>query len=187
MISRFAAAQRTQAMARMFSSYNYRSAANPRVWMTLARAGSTVGKLEIELFANHQPSLSENFQQLCKEAAPRNFIGTTFSTGLPGHGVHGGAIAGDAENQGADCMRLPDENLELRHHKRGIVSLTNDGIHSNGSQFMITFDQAHYLDGYNNVVGEIVGGDYVLSQLEADCGRNGKIASEWSVTQVGHA
>eukprot|EP00356_Strombidium_inclinatum_P006187 CAMPEP_0170479486 /NCGR_PEP_ID=MMETSP0208-20121228/706_1 /TAXON_ID=197538 /ORGANISM="Strombidium inclinatum, Strain S3" /LENGTH=163 /DNA_ID=CAMNT_0010751889 /DNA_START=1 /DNA_END=492 /DNA_ORIENTATION=+ len=163
MISRFAATQRTQAMARMFSSYNYRSATNPRVWMTLARGGSTVGKLEIELFAQHQPSLSANFQALCKTDAPRNYVGSAFKTGLQGHGVQGGAIVGDDSNQGADCMRLPDENLELRHHKRGMVTMTNDGIHSNGSEFMVTFDQAHHLDGYNNVVGEIVGGDYVLS------------------------
>ena len=58
-------------------------------------------------------------------------------------------IEGDAENLGAGDTRLPDEHLGLRNHKRGILTMVNDGAHANGSQFAILFDEAHYLDGYN--------------------------------------
>ena len=42
-----------------------------------------------------------------------------------------------------------DENLNLRHHKRGILSMANDGENGNGSEFLITLGKADMLDGYN--------------------------------------
>ena len=39
------------------------------------------------------------------------------------------------ENVGAEGDRVADENLHLRHHKRGILTMVNDGPHSNGSAF----------------------------------------------------
>ena len=65
-------------------------------------------------------------------------------------------------NVGADGVRIPDEPNMLRHYKRGILSLANDGENSNGSEFMITLDKAGMLDGYHVVIGELVEGDDVL-------------------------
>ena len=65
---------------------------------------------------------------------------------MPGLGFKAGAL-GD-ENLGAGSELLPDENLEVRHHKKGMLTMVNDGSHSNGSEFMVTFGEASYLDGY---------------------------------------
>ena len=81
---------------------------------------------------------------------------------MPGLGIMGGNLS-DVENTGAGLTRLPDENLEMRHHKRGLLTMVNDGTHSNGSEFLVTFKEANYLDGYNNIVGELVEGDSLLS------------------------
>lgn len=85
----------------------------------------------------------------------------------------------------ADGERLADENLELRHHKRGMLSLVNNGPHSNGSNFLVTFGEAHYLDGYQSVVGEMVQGDDVLAKIEADSSRTGALGSEWTISSAG--
>ena len=90
-----------------------------------------------------------------------------------------------AMNEGASDERLADENLELRHHKRGILSMLNDGTHSNGSEFLVTFGQASYLDGYNNVIGEVVEGEHVLTAIEDSCDRQGKVAAEWTISGSG--
>ena len=84
-------------------------------------------------------------------------VGTTLNCGIPGYGVHGGDLQQE-ENLGYQSARVADENLLQRHAKRGLVTMLNDGPNSNGSEFCITFDEAHYLDGYHNIVGEVVQG-----------------------------
>ena len=102
---------------------------------------------------------------------------------MPGLGFKAGAL-GD-ENLGAGSELLPDENLEVRHHKKGMLTMVNDGSHSNGSEFMVTFGEASYLDGYQNVVGELVDGDHVLAAIEESCGRDGKVSAEWVISESG--
>ena len=135
---------------RLFSAgYNYRAAGNPRVYMNVSKDGSDAGKLVFELYENHSPACAINFAAFCTGAATGNrcFVGSSLCYGLAGYGVHGGNL--EAENTGAGEGRLADENLHLRHHKRGILTMLNDGPHSNGSKFLVTFGEAHYLDGYN--------------------------------------
>ena len=96
---------------------------------------------------------------------------------MPGHGIQGGNL-GD-ENIGAGSARVDDENLLVRHSKRGIVTMLNNGPNSNGSEFLITFGATTYLDGYHNVVGEVVQGHDVLDQLEGACDREGNVTGDW--------
>ena len=48
-----------------------------------------------------------------------------------------------------------------------------DGDHCNGSKFTITLNSAEYLNGYNQVIGELVDGEGVLSQMEESLTRHG--------------
>lgn len=79
------------------------------------------------------------------------------------------------ENLSADGSRLPDEDLKLRHYKRGIISMANDGDNANGHEFYISLDKAEYLDGYNTVFGELVEGEETLKHLEEGLTRDGQI------------
>merc|ERR1712023_25086 len=100
-------------------SYNYTAASNPKVWMTLTKDGKDAGKLVFELYANHSPALSLNFAAFCNGSADGNkcFAGTSISKGIEGYGFHAGSFGED--NVGAGSEPLPDENLEIRHIKRG--------------------------------------------------------------------
>ena len=171
------------AFRRLFSTINYNTASNPKVFLEVSKNGVPAGKMIFSLYANHSPNLAENFSDLCT-STDRSLVGTKFSHGQAGLGVQGGDL-GEAENWGAGFMRLADENLEMRHHKRGLLTMMNCGPHSNGSQFMVTFNEAQVLDGYHNIVGELIEGEYVLSSMQEDCQRDGKVKNEWTVSASG--
>ena len=174
-----------QNQARLFS-YNYQSASHPRVWLDVSRDGQRVGRLNFELYETHTPALAENFTAFATGQAQghRSYVGTSLHSSVPGQGFQAGTFEG--ENQGSNNERLADENLELRHHKRGILTLPNDGPNSNGSTFMVTYDQANYLNGYQNAIGELVEGDDVLAQIEASSDRYGALSGEWTISAAGH-
>ena len=127
-----------------------------------------------------------NFAAFCTGTADkhRSFVGTALNKGTPGFAVQGGDLH-EEENLGAGLSRLPDENLEMRHFKRGMLTMVNDGPHSNGSQFAITFGEATFLDGYQNVVGELVEGESVLKEIEDSCCRQGKVHANWVISAAG--
>ena len=168
---------------RAFSAgYNYSASTNPRVFLNVAKDGSDAGRMVFELYENHAPNLATNFAALCTGAGhgSASFAGSGLTNVVPGLGVQGGM--GDV---GATNERLSDENLHLRHHKRGILTMTNSGSHSNGSGFQVLFGEAHYLDGYQQVVGELVEGDSVLNDIEGSAGRYSSSTTTWTVSSSG--
>ena len=78
-----------------------------------------------------------------------------------------------------------DENLSLKHYKRGVLSMANSGPNTNGSQFFITFVPCPWLDGYHCVFGELVDGENVLKEIEAAGSRDGKTSSQIKITDCG--
>ena len=169
---------------RGFSSlYNYSSASNPRVVLTVANGSTRVGDLVFELYADRQPATTDSFQALCEGGEGGSFVGTGFHQGQSGFGISGGRIG--EENLGAFGMRLQDEDLTMRHTKRGQLTLPNDGENAGGSEFTITFGEASYLDGYQTVFGELVEGHSVLDRLEAACNRHGEVSEDFNIIASG--
>ena len=82
-------------------------------------------------------------------------------------------------------MRLQDEDLSLRHNKRGQLTLPNNGENAGGSEFTITFGEATYLDGYQTVFGELVDGQRVLDALEAGVDRHGAVNEDFKIVASG--
>jgi peptidylprolyl isomerase len=93
-----------------------------------------------------------------------------------GNGMGGMSIYG---------RKFPDENLSLRHYKKGLLSMANSGPDTNGSQFFITFVECPWLDGYHNVFGELVDGQDVLTQIEQVGTRDGKPKAEIKIVDCG--
>ena len=90
------------------------------------------------------------------------------------------------DNQASDGGRMVDENLNLRHTKRGVISLTNDGENANGSEFVIALsDTANVLDGYNSIVGELVEGQDVLDKAESSLNRHGSLDHSIKIEECG--
>ena len=169
---------------RGFSSlYNYSNAANPRVYLTVAKGDQKIGDLVFELYAEQQPATTESFRTLCEGAEGSSYTGSAFHHGQSGFGISGGRM-GD-ENVGAFGVRLQDEDLTMRHNKRGQLTLPNDGENTGGSEFTITFGAAPYLDGYQTVFGELVEGSKVLDALEAGVDRHGSVNEDFRIVASG--
>ena len=101
---------------------------------------------------------------------------------MGGLGVH---VGGNEEGESAFGVRLPDEDMSVRHVRRGQLSMASDGTNANGSRVMITFGEAEYLNGYNTCFGELVSGHDVLDQLEAATTRHGTVGGEFSISAAG--
>ena len=80
---------------------------------------------------------------------------------------------------------MSDEDLTVRHIKRGQLTAPNDGANSAGSEFTITFGNTSFLDGYQTVFGELVEGDSVLDALEAGCNRHGNVTEDFTIVASG--
>ena len=165
------------------SLYNYSSKENPRVFMTVAAGEKKVGDLVFELYADAQPQTSESFRVLCDGSEANSYVGTTFHQGMTGFGISGGRIG--EENLGAFGVRLQDEDLTMRHHKRGMLTVPNQGENAAGSEFTVTFGAAGYLDGYQTVFGELVDGQKVLEAMEAACDRHGNLKEDFTIVATG--
>ncbi|CAI2381929.1 unnamed protein product [Moneuplotes crassus] len=173
------------------SLYNYSSSQNPRVFLEVSKGESSLGRMVFELYKNHVPKTAANFKAI---ATGENENGLSY-VGAPFHRVTKGFMAegGDVVNHdgtGSSSIygeRFEDENLSLRHHKRGLLTMLNSGENSNGSQFSITFNKTNWLDGYNVVFGELVEGEDVLSQIEDVGSRSGETEEKIHISASGSA
>ena len=176
--------------SRRFSTlYNYSHPKNPRVFMKIAKNDEPIGKLIFELYANHTPKTAENFRSLCNGDNNHkwSYRGSPFHRIIQGFMAQGGDFENGDGTGGTSIYgdRFPDENLDLRHHKRGMLSMANSGEHTNGSQFFVTFDRTDWLDGYHVVFGELVNGDKVLDKIEKSGTRDGDVEDKITIIESG--
>ena len=64
--------------------------------------------------------------------------------------------------------KFADENFNIRHNKRGLLSMANAGPGTNGSQFFITHVATPWLDGKHSVFGKTVDGQSVIDSIAQD-------------------
>ncbi|GIL90281.1 hypothetical protein Vretimale_16331 [Volvox reticuliferus] len=125
---------------------------------------TSLGDLEIELWAKEAPKACRNFVQLCAEGYYDN---TIFHRVIKDYIAQGGDPAGTG-NGGESIYGEPfrDEfHSRLRFTRRGLVACANQNVpHSNGSQFFITLDKADFLNNRNTIFGRVVG-DTVYNML----------------------
>ncbi|KAF2832941.1 cyclophilin-like protein [Ophiobolus disseminans] len=128
------------------------------------------GDIKLEVFCETVPKTAENFLALC---ASGFYNGSPFHRLIPNFMVQTGSPASDPKSKtSTSIFDTPNQLFEdeirpaLRHNTRGIVSMANKGVNSNGSQFFITFAPAPHLDGKNTVFGKILEGDEVLDDME---------------------
>lgn len=123
-----------------------------------------LGELVLKLYDDVCPRTCENFRALSRI----EYKGCVFHRLIPGFMIQGGDYENSNGTGGSSIWgpKFPDENLSLKHSKRGILAMANSGKDTNGSQFYVTFAPAPHLDGKHVVFGEVVSGFELLDIIE---------------------
>ncbi|PPR84686.1 hypothetical protein GOBAR_AA36023 [Gossypium barbadense] len=156
-----------------------------RCYLDISIGEELEGRIIVELFNDVVPKTAENFRALCtgekgigpNTGVPLHYKGVRFHRVIKGFMVQGGDIsAGDGTGgESIYGLKFEDENFELKHERKGMLSMENSGPNTNGSQFFITTTRTSHLDGKHVVFGKVVKGMGVVRSIEhvttgeADC------------------
>jgi len=130
--------------------------------MSSATLHTNHGPVEIEFFDVEAPKTVENFRKL---SADGFYDGLTFHRVIPEFMIQGG----DPEGTGTGGPGYEFED-EINPHKivRGALAMANAGPNTNGSQFfLVTVEEAPWLDGKHTVFGQVTGGMDAIDAIEA--------------------
>jgi cyclophilin family peptidyl-prolyl cis-trans isomerase len=130
--------------------------------MSTATMTTNHGPITIELFDDDAPKTVENFRKLARDGF---YDGLIFHRVIKDFMIQGGCPQGTGT--GGPGYQFEDE---INPHKivRGALAMANAGPNTNGSQFFIvTVDQAPWLDGKHTVFGEVTDGMDVVDAIEA--------------------
>lgn len=126
-----------------------------------AKIETTLGLVEINLFAAEAPKTVDNFVKLAEKGF---YNGIIFHRVIPDFMVQTGDPTGTG--MGGPGYQFADEfTAKQKHSKPGILSMANSGPNTNGSQFFITVAPTSWLDGKHAVFGEVVGGMDIVKQI----------------------
>jgi cyclophilin family peptidyl-prolyl cis-trans isomerase len=101
------------------------------------------------------------------------YDGVAFHRVITGFMAQGGDPTGTG--RGGPGYRYDGEfSPEVKHDRKGLLSMANAGPGTDGSQFFITFVPTPHLDGRHSILGEVVEGMGTLDELEKRGSRGGK-------------
>jgi cyclophilin family peptidyl-prolyl cis-trans isomerase len=118
------------------------------------------GDIVLELFDDDAPETVGNFRRLAEDGF---YDGLIFHRVIPDFMVQGGCPQGTGT--GGPGYTFKDE---INEHKivRGALAMANAGPNTNGSQFFIvTTQEAPWLDGKHTVFGEVTDGMDVVDTI----------------------
>ena len=157
---------------------------NPKVFMDIMIGNKSSGRMVFELYKDIVPKTAENFRALCTgemgkskvSNIPLGFKGSTFHRVIPtfmaqgGDFTHGTGIGGES----IYGTKFADENFQMKHTGRGVLSMANAGRNTNGSQFFICFEATPHLNGNHVVFGHMVEGNETLTMIEKNGSNSGR-------------
>jgi cyclophilin family peptidyl-prolyl cis-trans isomerase len=136
--------------------------------MSRATLQTSHGPIALDLYDEEAPKTVENFLTLCRQGF---YDGLTFHRVIPDFMVQGGCPLGTGT--GGPGYTFEDE---INRHRivRGALAMANAGPDTNGSQFFIlTRDEAPWLDGKHTVFGRVESGMEAVDAIESvDTGAN---------------
>jgi peptidylprolyl isomerase len=162
----------------------------------------------IRLFWDVAPLACENFATLCGNGSllpgetgkpkpvplgecgkPLTFRKSKFHRVIPGFVMQGGDFVFQNGSGGEAIFgkKFKDERagLQLKHNRRGLLSMGNSGKNSNSSQFFLSFDKAPQCDGKHVIFGELVSGFEILDVAEKFGSSEGEPSVPIEITDCG--
>lgn len=128
---------------------------------TNVRIETTLGNIDVQLFAKEAPKTVNNFVTLAKKGF---YDGIIFHRVIPDFMIQTGDPMGTGT--GGPGYQFADEfSAQLKHDKPGILSMANSGPNTNGSQFFITEVPTPWLDQKHSVFGEVTQGMDVVHKI----------------------
>ena len=133
-----------------------------------AGGGERLVRVVFELYGETCPRTVENFRTLCTGSAGKSYRGSAVHRIVPGGWFQGGDLAGGAgdASEAAEGGLIGDESFAVKFDAPGILAMANDGPHTNGSQYFVTFDALPWMDCKAVAFGRIVQGLEILAILE---------------------
>jgi cyclophilin family peptidyl-prolyl cis-trans isomerase len=130
--------------------------------MSEATLHTNAGPVTVELFDDDAPKTVENFRKL---AADGFYDGLIFHRVIPDFMIQGGCPEGTGT--GGPGYTFEDE-INDNKVVRGALAMANAGPNTNGSQFFIvTGEEAPWLDGKHTVFGRVSDGMDSVSAIES--------------------
>ena len=170
------------------------SNARTKVFFDISISGNPAGRIEFELFNDIVPKTAENFRALCtgekgtgKSGKPLHFKGSVFHRVIPQFMMQGGDFT-QGNGMGGESIygaKFADENFQVKHTEKYLLSMANAGPNTNGSQFFVTFIPTAWLDGKHVVFGKVVSGENVVNEIEKLGSNSGKTQKEIKITDCG--
>jgi cyclophilin family peptidyl-prolyl cis-trans isomerase len=170
------------------------AAVTTHVFMDLEEDGKPIGMVTLGLFGDAAPRTVENFRSLSTgekgstaDGTPLHYKGSSFHRIIPGFMIQGGDFT-FGDGTGGESIyggSFDDENFDIAHDARFLLSMANAGPNTNGSQFFITLNQTPHLDGKHTVFGKVVGGFDTVSRVAHAGSPDGKPASKIVITDCG--
>lgn len=127
---------------------------------------TTLGNIEVTLFADLAPKTCENFLGL---AGRKYYNGTVFHRVIPNFMIQGG----DPTGTGAGGASIWGKNFEdelspaLKFNSPGLLAMANRGPNTNGSQFFITTVSTEWLNQKYTIFGKVTKGYEVVQAIES--------------------
>ncbi|MFB8766004.1 peptidylprolyl isomerase [Nocardiopsis alba] len=141
-----------------------------------ARLVTSKGTIVVKLFEQQAPETVANFIGLAdgskqwmdpKTGKPSNsslYKDTIFHRVIDGFMIQGGDPLGSG--RGGPGYQFKDEiDPSLRFDRPFLLAMANAGPGTNGSQFFITVDKPHWLNGRHTIFGEVIEGTDVVTAI----------------------
>ncbi len=127
---------------------------------TKAQVKTSKGTFVMQFFSNEAPATVTNFVSLAKSGF---YDKKTFHRVVSNFVAQGGCPRGDG--YGSLDYSIRSELPFLNYDKEGYVGMASAGVHTEGTQWFITFSPAPHLDGKYTIFAKVIDGMDVVHQL----------------------